>query len=121
MNREIKFRAWDENNKMTTFDLSYDIISSGINGSCYLQQAIRDGLSYKLMQYTGLKDKSGKEIYEGDIIDNGIMKWEVEFLNGAFIVQSVLSSMPGTFHLKGLKGKVTVIGNIHENKDLLDD
>lgn len=60
--REIKFRAWDkENSEMTLF--TFDDVSSGQvgNNDQYISEMV-------VMQYTGLLDKNGKEIYEGDII-----------------------------------------------------
>jgi len=69
-----------------------------------------------LMQFTGLKDKNGKEIYEGDILDNegARQKYEVIFHKGCFcIIQGGLG-----YHIFNEK-KVEIIGNIYENKDLL--
>jgi len=62
--REIKFRAWHEINKnMHPPSSMFEITTNG--------QIYREGFNctddYILMQYTGLKDKNGKEIYEGDI------------------------------------------------------
>jgi len=58
--REIKFRAWNkENKKMDYFHLTHGD-SYGIGGDIFPE--------YEIMQYTGLKDKNGKEIYEGDIM-----------------------------------------------------
>ena len=91
---------------------------------------------FKIMQYTGLKDKngSGKEIYEGDIVEyewrtgNGkerfVVEWDdkqhgfdclVDFLGG------VKSDLPGSIggELKPLQYKI--IGNIYENPELLDE
>jgi uncharacterized phage protein (TIGR01671 family) len=61
MNREIKFRAWDKScNKMRGISGLQDCFSLRSDGVC--------NEDYILLQYTGLKDKNGKEIYEGDIL-----------------------------------------------------
>jgi YopX protein. len=86
--REIKFRAWDT--KKERFDY-YPLIS---NGSVYNVDAFDDLVEYSegrmiLQQYTGLNDKNGKEIYEGDVLRTDLSRPYVivVFRNGAFMYQ----------------------------------
>lgn len=70
MNREIKFRAFLKSNQLMYDVLTLDIIDNKvlINNE---EKQLRGYVKYQdveLMQYTGLKDKNGKEIYEGDIV-----------------------------------------------------
>ena len=74
--------------------------------------------NYVVEQFTGLLDKNGREIYEGDVVkcravldDNKIFNKAVEWSNGGFIANGAL----GVNH-----NLVEVIGNIHENPELLN-
>lgn len=125
--REIKFRTWAFN-KMQYPDNGGDVFIR-INGEtciCLDTGEWKKGYNVSfdkyndiiLMQYTGLKDKNGKEIYEGDIINkdnNSPYSYEVFFDNGCFFVKTI------NYGLKrlGFFVDIEVIGNIYENTELL--
>lgn len=122
--REIKFRAWDnENNQMLDVQ-NLDFEDCFYGGEIQIRTTMYndyfDIREMPLMQYTGLHDKNGKEIYEGDIFNLGdnrilyIVEWFDTGLSGR---QNGNSSRVG---LQYWKDKIEVIGNIYENKDLLE-
>lgn len=124
MNRPIKFRVWDkrENKGMHTQNMLYDAQLH------HFWQDFVDYPGYELMQYTGLTDKNGKEIYEGDIVqynqnssyDNMdfITKWSDDKLGFIFQSNSGEQLVNQTPHLNRFK-HLEVVGNIFENPELL--
>jgi len=119
--REIKFRAWvwDKNNKDLVPKMIYQI-GEMANGLPILKD-FEQYSGLELMQYTGLKDKNGKEIYEGDIISDGVSKSLIAknlFHNNFGIVDLPLQEQCREFDVEYLK-KCGVIGNIYENPNLL--
>ena len=125
--REIKFRAWDlVDRHWCGYALrGFVLIDDGAKEQEVIQWSPkRDGKI--LMQYTGLKDKNGREIYEEDIV-----RWNGE----ARVVRYCNSYSCGKYeldlHQKGMGGVLSgdpenwydleVIGNIYENPELLSD
>jgi len=117
MNREIKFRVWD--NKWHHWVGEFE--AKSLNNP-----------EYSITQFTGLKDKNGKEIFEGDILAQEYYIDE-EFIGGeTYIHKSKVCFHNGYFYNdednkfslilaaeKGQNGHVEVIGNIFENPNLL--
>ena len=157
--REIKFRGWVKKEKEMVEILSIETREDGLVYVLYKDKSkcTLGKFFVEIMQYTGVKDKNGKEIYEGDILlsvnENGVFLQEIgfggdereytEFLDGFKIVNGSALECDVTFsELKEftknivLKNNIPyendgiddflydgwwVIGNIYENKNLLEE
>ncbi len=108
--REIRFRAWQPKLQRMWHNELLSLPLGDLN---------RDDLIF--MQYTGLKDKNGKEIYEGDILrlDSWTEPQEVTWNECGFcLTYKGLNASIHYIHHAGIK-QATIIGNIYENPDLL--
>lgn len=130
MNREIKFRAWDNNEEWMVDDmlLSFDgeILTDDVqpHDTPYKEIELADEGRYELMQFTGLHDKNGVDIYEGDVLRDSESIVIVKFVSGEFSVD--YRTIGGKWrnygslfdYLEDYEGEI--IGNIYENSDLLE-
>ena len=122
MSREIKFRAWDGekiDHEPTFGETSF--------GGSYVNSFNNDFQKRIFMQYTGLLDKHGKEIYEGDILgfvlrtplglvkSRGVMEWHKE--RAGFEIKSYAPEE--AYIYEEIEGQPEILGNIYENPELL--
>lgn len=134
MNRDIIFRAkcsgvW-RYGSYVHFDKKPTNSRCNINYKDFIITNEDDGENYypitdlsSVGQYTGLKDKEGKQIFEGDIVIIGEkLKTKVVYYDGAFRMQSEFSPTPTDTTDMGYMMRefsVRIIGNIHDNPELL--
>lgn len=138
MNDRFKFRVWHEEYKRMVdvykFGLDMGVcewvwhsniyptedgepILNDWGATCERQEIITRSklINCELMQCTGLRDKNGKLIYEGDILKSGIHCYQVVWHEGKFVLNKGCKNYP-----IGGCDLMEIIGNIHENPELLE-
>ncbi|EOU1917656.1 hypothetical protein E6V23_07670 [Clostridium perfringens] len=138
MSREIKFRVWDKTSDSMLYQDDFErveldtknkmvtLIAEEESDKSHYVLDYEDGIEAEILQYTGLKDKNGKEIYEGDILINtnksklnlGIenQKYLIVYRALGFGLKPLFKGMALKFNYTDLE----LIGNIYENPELLE-
>lgn len=128
--REIKFRAWTGKEMIYypewfTLEGQHVLCFEEPPHSYVDESDIDNPNRVELMQYTGLKDKNGKEIYEGDIVKNErhYFTTSVEYYGSSFNCKSeglpLHTFIDEHYGEDSAKNSIEVIGNIYENPELL--
>lgn len=121
MNREIKFRIWDIENKEMLKVQELDFEPTFYGGRIAIRpdqyNDYFDTEDMILMQYTGLHDKNEKEIYEGDIVKYENMTGKIMFFNGSFIMSNFEETEE--WELGVINEELEIMGNIYDNPELI--
>lgn len=127
MSREIKFRAWDKKHRKYAKILKVYFGSDGSNLGALIED-YETNYAFELQanqvefeQYTGLKDKNGKEIYEGDVLRFKMHTGEYENYEIVFrdVTFEAINADGTNFISYSIWNIGEVVGNIHENPELL--
>ena len=124
--REIKFRAWDKEQKeWVKYSITDNIPIFCHNTSRW--KTDKEGKRFILCQYTGLKNFNGKEIYEGDIVRAVVFsKWigvaKYSDKNQAFVFECIDKNYRGNIvFMSQFDQGFKILGNIYENPEMLEE
>ena len=124
---KLKFRAWMKQFKKMDNDIGEMHFEDGefkyIGDDAHYKRLPEDII---LMQSTGLKDKNGKEIFEGDIVDykgrKAVVKWHGSYASFIYRFVDELQERVSEWHPLFLAyHHFEIIGNVYENKEFLED
>ena len=125
MNREIKFRAWDKaTNTMLKPSKNSKYWNINLRGGCVIHE-VWSTSDVELLQFTGLKDKKGRSIYDGDVLHNTkhghkfIVQWGIEGESYAGWAGNWLGKDFVSPLFNGPLENCEIIGNIYEHPHLL--
>lgn len=129
----LRFRVWDIERECYLDETELVGITPDGKYILYIEEEEISKLEiegdYILEQYTGLKDRNGKEIYEGDILGDmwrdGYIAWcdKCKQLQYHILTHECMACLGDVqwYELVNDNGKLEVVGNVHENPDLLED
>lgn len=120
MNREIEFRgySWE---KVWVFGYMYKIEIDGNTFAWIVNKEGHISVNPKTTsQFTGMTDKNGVKIWEGDLLDFDPKEWGGEFTPEVITMEKLIGKWEYCGNLSDVSQFRTVIGNIHQHKHLLD-
>ncbi len=135
--REIKFKVWSiKNNEMFEDVQDYDMGNNLFHFGVEHFGKLCSSTDFILLQYIGLEDKIGKEVYEGDVVETRqyieaitgayyVLRLLIEFDNGAFVGKCIectamhINAKGDKFHVSEFVERGTIIGNIYETPELI--
>lgn len=118
MNREIKFKCWHKRYQMLLQVIDLSISLRLVNFEIADAEYQEDFDVVEILQYTGLKDKNGKEIYESDIVSDAHTIFKIIWYKGRFDFERISGAFQYPYFGDNCS-RMEIIGNIFENPDLL--
>ena len=116
----IKFRAWDKlNNEMSVVE-QINFYRGEFESIGYGVSSLREADKIELMQSTGLKDKNGKEIFEGDVVSIDTDEFDLLFVKYESGIYWLMDDEECVEHLSDYYKYVSIVGNIYENPEFLE-